>query len=366
MSARCLDIHSGYQCQHAGACCESWAVPAEREVVDLVRARGVTPNRVSRPLFLSSASADGRETWTVARSERGDCVFFDRDGGRLCVIHRELGEEALPTACRHFPRQVLHDARGTLISLSHFCPTAADTLLGVGTLSIVDARAPLLLTSVMEGLDAREALPPLVRPGLLCDTDGYDMWERAGVALFAQADARYESCLAELTEATELIRDWRPGVESMTDRVTAAFSRARSGWRPHRLREEDSIDRVSALTAGLTAGDFVAIPDFEEHWDRRVGTPGDWFDRGMKRYVAARLFGNWIAYQGRGLRSIVEWLRTCAAIVRHFALKGAMESEQPFDAAAFIEAVRSADLLLLHVLDSATFARTIAAIEETD
>ena len=37
----------------------------------------------------------------------------------------------------------------------------------------------------------------------------------------------------------------------------------------------------------------------------------------MKNYLAARVFANWIAYQGRGLRSIVEWLRTCAAIVRH-------------------------------------------------
>src|SRR5262249_40791155 len=186
VAAYCLDIHSRYRCRHSGACCESWTVRAEPEVVELVRARGVTPGSGDRPLFLSSANADGKETWTVARTDRGDCVFFERDGGRLCVIHRELGEDALPSACRHFPRRVLHDARGTLISLSHFCPTAASTLLNGGTLSIVDARAPLLLASAMEGLDARDALPPLVRPGLLCDMDGYDTWERAGIAVFAQ------------------------------------------------------------------------------------------------------------------------------------------------------------------------------------
>ena len=114
---------------------------------------------------------------------------FRPGGGRLCIIHRDFGVEALPSACRHFPRKVLHDARGTLISLSHFCPTAAATLLTPARSSIVDARPPLRLTSPMEGLDAWDALPPLLRPGLLCDMEGYDTWERAGVAVFAQPDS---------------------------------------------------------------------------------------------------------------------------------------------------------------------------------
>ena len=341
-------------------------MPAEPEIVELVRTRGVTPVTGNGPLFLSSASANGNETWTVARTHRGDCAFFDRNAGALCVIHRELGEDALPSACRHFPRRVLHDARGTLISLSHFCPTAASTLLNGGTLSIVDARPPLLLMSAMEGLDARDALPPLVRPGLLCDIAGYDTWEQLGIAVFARPDGGYEQALAELTEATEGVRDWRPGVKSMSDHVTTAFRQERIDCREHRLGDEGLVERVASLTANLTGDDVVVIPDFKEQWDRRIGRPGAWFDRGMKRYLATRLFGNWVAYQGRGLRSIVEWLRTCAAVARHFALERAMRSEQPFDEPTFVDAVRSADLLLLHVLDSGTFARTLGAIEETD
>lgn len=341
-------------------------MPAEREVVELVRARGLTPDSVSSPLFLSATHQDGRQTWTVGRTDRGDCVFFAQNSGRLCVIHRELGEEALPSACRHFPRRVLHDARGTLISLSHFCPTAAATLQSANTLSIVEATVPLLLTSPMEGLDAREALPPLVRPGLLCDLAGYDTWERMGIAVFADPDVGYQRCLSELAAATELVRDWTPGVHTITDQVVAAFRRAQQSSRVRELPDRPLIDRVAGLTTTLTGGDFVAISDFETEWQRRIGTPGIWFDRGMKHYLAARLFGNWIAYQGRGLRSIVEWLRTCAAVVRHFGLRQAIDSEQPFDERAFIEAVQSADLLLLHVLDSAAFAKTLVTIEETD
>jgi hypothetical protein len=261
---------------------------------------------------------------------------------------------------------VLHDARGTLISLSHFCPTAAATLADGGTLSIVSAHAPLLLTSAMEGLDAREVLPPLIRPGLLSDMAGYDTWERAAVDVFAHPDSTYQQCLTKLTGATERVREWRPGVISMSDYVSAAFEQPQIDCRELSSRDERLVERAAALTANLTGGDVVGIPQFEAQWTRRIGKPAAWFNRSMKRYLGARVFGNWLAYQGRGLRSIVEWLRTCAAIVRYFALRHAIESERELDERDFIEAVRSADLLLLHVLDSAAFARTIATIEETD
>lgn len=341
-------------------------MPAEPAVVELVRARSVTVENDGGPLFLSSAIADGQKTWTVARTDRGDCVFFGRTTGKLCAIHRDLGEEALPSACRHFPRRVLHDGRGTLISLSHFCPTAAAALLDGGTLSVVNAHAPLLLTSAMEGLDAREALPPLLLPGLLCDMAGYDAWERAAVDAFAHPENSYQQCLAKLARATGRAREWRPGMISLSDYVTAAFGETPFDRREHLPSDERLVERIAAMTANLTGGDVVGIPQFEEQWSRRIGKPGAWFDLGMKRYLAARVFGNWLAYQGRGLRSIVEWLLTCAAMVRYFALRRALESKQRFDERSFIEAVRSADLLLLHVLDSTAFARAIAPIEETD
>ena len=111
---------------------------------------------------------------------------------------------------------------------------------------------------------------------------------------------------------------------------------------------------------------MIPIPHFEAQWNARAGADDvDWFDLGMKNYLAARLFGNWIAYQGQGLRSIVEWLQTCAAVVRHFVLQRLTRSGLPLDRSVFIESVRSADLLLLHVLDSGSFARDVAALEQS-
>lgn len=147
MSAFCLGIHAGYQCQHTGACCQNWAVPAEPHVIEVVQRLKLRRSGTTGSLFLSAPLAGTHATGTpiVARDDHGDCMFFERDPGRLCVIHREAGIAALPSACRHFPRKVLTDARGTFISLSHYCPTAARLLLATHGLEIVEATAPLQL-----------------------------------------------------------------------------------------------------------------------------------------------------------------------------------------------------------------------------
>ena len=59
-------------------------------------------------------------------------------------------------------------------------------------------------------------------------------------------------------------------------------------------------------------------------------------------------------------------LAASAEVVRHFLVRQRLEHERPIGQAEFIESVRSADLLLLHVLDSAAFARQTATIEEAN
>ena len=86
----------------------------------------------------------------------------------------------------------------------------------------------------------------------------------------------------------------------------------------------------------------------------------------MRNYLAARVFGNWIAYQGRGLRTIVEWLRTCAAAVGHHARQRVGESQRTVTARDVLESIRAADLLLLHTIDTQAFARQATALEGGD
>lgn len=359
----CLTLHARYQCRHAGACCENWAVDAEPQVMAVVEARQIRRAGVSGPQFVAPAS-NGHGAWSVARSGDGSCIFLDRDGGHLCEIHRAAGAAALPSACRHFPRTILRDARGTFVSLSHFCPTAALMLLSDDPLMLVEARPPLRLDEPIEGLDAVHELPPLVRPGLLCDLEGYAAWERGCLEILARTDLTYHQALDLIAAATDIVREWRPGAVGMVDQVAHAFHQRPVGCAAAAPdAHQRAIEPVAALSAAGIPGGFVPIDGFEPLWAAHAAGPFERFDRGMKNYLAARFFGTWMAYQGRGLRSTVAWLQTAAALVRHHFLKRVMAAPAHPGADDFIEAVRMTDLLLLHVLDTAAFARHVAPIE---
>src|SRR6516165_2162888 len=120
--AWCLDFHAPYRCRHSGACCKTgWSIPFEDGTV-------------------------------AARDVDGSCTFLD-GSSHLCAIHRAGGVNALPVTCRMFPRVVLHDARGTFVSLSHVCPTAARLLFDTtGESAIVEAPPALVDIGELDGL----------------------------------------------------------------------------------------------------------------------------------------------------------------------------------------------------------------------
>ena len=364
MPTRCLTLHAEYACRHTGACCQTWSVAADSRVMHLVASGHLLPAASDSPLFIRAKTPDSESGWTIARETTGDCVFFNRDGRRLCAIHEAAGVEALPTACRHFPRVVLRDARGVLISLSHFCPTAAALLFAPTPLAIVDADDRLRLQEPIEGLDGRDALPPLVRPGLLCDLEGYDAWERACIATFARSDLGWRASLDHIAAATERVRRWEPGRCSLRSQVEGAFADARPEPCADPHAHSRALETVRAFTGPVAAGELPRSDAFDLQ-SESLTENDESLDRAMRNYLAARVFGNWISYQGRGLRSIVEWLRTCAAAVRHHAMTrpnaGAGTTRRDR-----LESFRAADLLLLHTIDSQAFARRAMALEGPD
>jgi Fe-S-cluster containining protein len=362
MSTLCLTLHAAYACRHSGACCQTWTVAADTRVMNLVTSGHLLPAASGSPMFMRAKTHDSESGWTIARHTTGDCVFFNRDGGRLCAIHEAAGVDALPTACRHFPRVVLRDARGILISLSHFCPTAAALLFAPTPLAVVDADERLRLAEPIEGLDGRDALPPLVRPGLLCDLEGYDAWERACISTFAQGDLGWQESLDHIAAATERVRRWEPGSCSLRSQVDDAFARARHGNYADPHAHNRAFETVRAFTDAAAAS-LIPQSDGFGLSSESLSERDELLDRAMRNYLAARVFGNWISYQGRGLRSIVEWLRTCAAAVRHHATGRLTAGATGRD---YLESFRAADLLLLHTIDSQSFARRAMALEGPD
>jgi Fe-S-cluster containining protein len=354
MAAYCLSVHASYRCRHAGACCEAdWHISVEPEVIALVNGRGIARPGHTGDRF---ARREGGG-FSVARDLDGTCVFFDRAGGRLCRIHQHAGPEALPSACRHFPRVVLHDDRGDFMTLSHYCPTAAVMLLDPAPLRVVQAAPPLLIED-LDGYQARGALPPLVRPGLLSDLAGYDGWERACLAELGRRDRAPEASLGVIAQATELIRAWRPAEGPMAPRVAEAFATARAAPAEPVDLERDAclVERLSVQRGARFSAGSASLPEIQSAWMEHVAPALSRFDAATANYLAARIFANRVAYEARGLRTLVAWIRTCLALLRRELANRAMSAGAPTTLADFVEAARAADLILMHVADTRAFA----------
>lgn len=289
----CLSFHAAYRCRQSGACCQAgWAIPFDDDEVESVRALHLTGGSLS-------AGRSGRTI--AARDADGTCTFFSRDT-HDCVIQRAGGHAALPVSCRMFPRVVRQDARGTAISLSHYCPTAAALLFDESsplTVTIVEGPPTFADVGALEGLDAREEWPPLLRPQVLMDLDDYASWERLGVELLTRDGLAASTSLDALAAVTATIVKWSPG-----------------GGSPLQHAIEN------AFSASTPPADDAPGAD----------------ERALKRWLAARLFANWTAYQGDGLEAIVAYLGGCLETFR-------IELRRDDDAR---EAIRRSDLLILH------------------
>jgi Fe-S-cluster containining protein len=357
--AYCLNLHADYLCQHTGACCTAgWAIPIEEPAYTRVASR--FHERASAiPLFVTGEALPEGASAIVGVRSSGACVFFDADRGRLCAVHRDIGEDALPSACRQFPRVTLHDSRGTVISLSHFCPTAAGLLRSTVRPAIVRAPSALALGGAVEGLDARDALPPLLHPGLLMDHDAYAHWERRVIDLLGRGDVTADQAVATMAAATQSLMAWQPGRTRCIDAVDDAFN---STPIANVVADLDADERRVALAFSSVPAGLAHAPIFDgfRHTWPAVSHVFETFDGTVRAYLAARAFGNWMAYHGRGLGAVVEYVQICLAVLRMEAARhSACSSMSPSWQTVIEPAIRHADLLLMHQSDMKTLARLL-------
>jgi hypothetical protein len=350
-----LSIHADYKCRHSGVCCETgWDVPVElpvyRSLVEAVSAGSlrVAPDAGSLEPFIVEPGLPDEAAAIFERTTRGACVFFDSPS-RLCVVHRDLGEPALPATCRFFPRVALRDARGTSITLSHYCPTAASMLFrdDVG-LTVVEG-PPAFPRADYEGLVvAAGDLPPLLTPTMLMDLEGYSAWEQHMIRRCA-ADASPEAIVATLWADAQALRRWIPGGTTLAQAV---------GDLPQRIVEASpppSLEGSLALRVDVVAAvpdDLRPEPDdsgLAQAYREYVGPLWGGFHPPLNRYVAAKAFASWTAYQGRGVATIVRGLEAALALVRVEAARQCRDSSRGLDADLLLEAFRSADFALNHL-----------------
>lgn len=379
MAVLCLALHADYRCQRSGACCTAgWPIPVEIDRLTLWR-EALASGRLAPPAGEETAT----EPFAVPANRRqgigeilrarasGACVFYRGEDG-LCAVQRELGHAALPVACQHFPRRCLVETNRVAVSLSHFCPTVARAAFrsGVET-AVVAAPASLAGGFALEGLDAREALPPLLRPGLLADIETYHAWERFVLDTLAR-EASPESALASISALTEDLRTWTPAAGPLRARFDTLVSRRSGPAPPAATGTFDAGTHVGAcdtVRASVPAAFLAAVPaksppgevaDADARW---VADSWPAFSGPLRRFLAAHAFGNWSAYNGQGLRTVVESLVVALRVVRVEAGRACARVGRALDEDLLIESLRAADLLLVHLADPIELARRLSAAE---
>lgn len=253
-----LNFHLNYACRHSGACCASgWPIPVERDRVTPIQQLS---HRADWLVPSSGAPAD--VAGTLALGPGGRCVFH---GDRGCSVY-----SMRPASCSHFPYVCLIDPRGVHVTLSHYCPTAAATLFDHdGPIEIVEGPAPPTGLAIPEGLDAREALPPLASPHRLMAFDEFSAWE-----------------------------------ESLVKRVGADLT-------------------------------------------PQIAWPG--FEPVIARYLAAKAFASWAAYQhDDGTAAVLRGVERARAVLQVEVARQCATADRMLDAPLLMEAIRQSDLRLLH------------------
>jgi Fe-S-cluster containining protein len=365
-----LSIHADYRCRHSGACCSAdWDVPVElpvyrtlKEAFDAGRLQSQASARDLSP-FIVEPDLPENAAAMLERTHTGDCVFLDRET-KLCIVHRDLGEPSLPATCRYFPRLAVRDGRGTFITLSHFCPTAASMLFRDDCPLAITSGPHAFPPGEYEGLIVTsDDLPPLLTPTMLMDGAGYSAWESHMVTRCAESERGPESVVATLERDARQLRGWKPGRITLVDAVRELSPQQEPGATP------SSLDRAVALYSQV----MHAVPD-----DLRPQPDDDGLDLAfaeyvrpmwprfflpLNRYMAAKAFASWTAYQGRGIASIVRGLEAALAVVRVESSRQCRNAKRRLDADLLRDAIRSADFILNHLAVGEDLAAAWSAAE---
>jgi Fe-S-cluster containining protein len=317
-----LTHHLAYACRHSGACCTArWPIPIERDRVAAVEAaiaggRVRAPSNWYRPEPDSPAEVAG----VLTLQPSGACVFHNPGAGADrfraaggCAIH-----PIRPVSCRHFPYACVIDPRGAHVTLSHFCPTAATLIFDEDVEVHVVAGPPVFDDGgEPEGLDARDALPPVspdtrhTTPGTppqLMAWDAVTEWERDFVATLS------EDCRT-------------PAAPS-----PVSFSRARNAVPSPWSWPEPPADVDSGWH------DLVA-PEWPR-WTRVIG-----------RYLASKAHASWAMHVGSGPPDVERQVDLARTVLQVEAVRASAATGRRLDRATLTTAIRQADLLLLHHAD---------------
>jgi hypothetical protein len=158
-----------------------------------------------------------------------------------------------------------------------------------------------------------------------------------------------ESAVATLIRDAQIVRAWHPGGVTLSDAVAALPGEMVRAVVPGDLHH--SLQRRAEV--------ITAVPDelkpaadedgLDAAYAAEVRPAWSDYRAVLTRYLGAKAFASWTAYQGQGIATIVRGLEAALALVRVEAARRCRDEARRLDAALLLESIRAADFTLNHL-----------------
>jgi hypothetical protein len=173
-----------------------------------------------------------------------------------------------------------------------------------------------------------------------------------------------ESVVGTLARDARALCAFRPGSMSLTDAVS--MLPAAPVVTPGDLSLEPSLQLHAEVMAAVPEEVRPESDDagLQEAFERLVVPEWETWQAPLRKYLAAKAFANWTAYQGRGVKSIVRGLEAALAFVRVESTREARNAGRPLDAELLKQAFRGSDFVLNHLAVGEDLAAAWSRVEE--
>jgi hypothetical protein len=198
---------------------------------------------------------------------------------------------------------------------------------------------------------------------MLMDLESYSAWETHMVGRCADVTRVPESVLATLARDAAWLGRWNPGGVSLTHAI-AQLPRDFVAAPP--AADLQASLRLFAESMTAVPDEFRPEPDeagLDESFAELVRPEWSRFHAPLNRYIAAKTFASWTAYQGRGVATIVRGVEAAVALVRVEAARQCRDAGRPLDSDLLLEAFRSADFILNHLAVGEDLAHNWSRVE---
>lgn len=173
-----------------------------------------------------------------------------------------------------------------------------------------------------------------------------------------------EGVLSTLQRDARLLRGFTPGGQSLVDAIAAL--------------PPDIVDGAASPSLAASLALYLEVrqampdelkqpqdwPDLEPAFAQYVQPGWGSWRLPLTRYLAAKAFASWTAYQGRGLLSIVRGLEAALALVRVESARQCHDHGRALDRELLAEAIRAADFALNHLAVGDELAANWSKVED--